>query len=135
MTKRDLDLEARSFTHHRCDRDPVPQQIDNASDNRQAKTHAVATRRSKLVELLEEVLHFRTRDAATRVVHFNHQAPVLTAAFDPYAAPLGAFDRITNQVVQRIAQQSRIGVNGLQRPGSSKTSCFPCAGDDQASAT
>jgi len=128
MTKRDLDLEARSFTHHRCDRDTVPQQIDNASDNRQAKTHAVAARRSKLVELLEEVLHFRTRDAATRVVHFNHQAPVLTAAFDPYAAPLGAFDRIANQVVQCIAQQSGIGVNSLQRPGKLEDKVLPMCG-------
>jgi hypothetical protein len=75
MTNRDLDLEARSFTHHRSDRDTVPQQIDNASDNRQAKTYAAATRRSKLVELLEDGLHFRTGDAATRIVHGSCRVP------------------------------------------------------------
>src|ERR1700761_44562 len=128
MTKGNLDLEARSFTHHRSHRDTVPKQIDNASDNRQAKTHAVAARRPKLVELLEDVLHFRTGDAATRIVHCKHQAPVLTAAFDPYAAPLGASDRIANQVVQRIAQERGIGVNSLQRLGKLEDKLFLMCG-------
>lgn len=72
------------------------------------------------MELFEDVLDLSIGYAATSIVHFNHQDPIPTAAFDPYSAPLGVLDCIANEVVQHTSQHLTVGVYEVPRLGNLK---------------
>ena len=118
VPNRNLNLKARSLAQHRADCERIPQQTGDPPDNRQTETHALAARRLKLMELLEDVAEFGIGYAPSGVVHLDHENPIPTAAFDPYPAPLGVADRIADEVVQHVREHLRVGVDKVARVGN-----------------
>ena len=94
----------------------MPQQIRDASDDRQAETKTlapIARLVAHLVELLEDAVELLGRNADAGILDLDAQPVLNPAADDPDVSGLGIAHRILDQVPEHASEQRHIAANPI----------------------